>query len=141
MLKCAETGEHPPSNERGKFRGPHLTCLDTQWCPILYDPMDYSPPDSSVHGIFQARILEWVAISFSINYLGRGLIHMIFVKIYLNATFKAYLMENKINFYVFFIGYYYSFQLPTLLSSLFGDTDNQIIKAYELLISIYFPII
>ena len=66
---------------------------------------------------------------------------MIFVKIYLNATFKAYLMENKINFYVFFIGYYYSFQLPTLLSSLFGDTDNQIIKAYELLISIYFPII
>ena len=30
-----------------------------------YDPMDCSPPDSSVHGIFQARILEWVAISFS----------------------------------------------------------------------------
>ena len=31
----------------------------------LSDPMDYSLPDSSVHGIFQARILEWVAISFS----------------------------------------------------------------------------
>ena len=29
------------------------------------DPMDYSPPGSSFHGIFQARILEWVAISFS----------------------------------------------------------------------------
>ena len=29
------------------------------------DPMDCSPPDSSVHGILQARILEWVAISFS----------------------------------------------------------------------------
>ena len=29
----------------------------------LCNPMDYSPPDSSVHGIFQARILEWVAIS------------------------------------------------------------------------------
>ena len=28
----------------------------------LYDPMDYSPPDSSVHGIFQAKILEWVAM-------------------------------------------------------------------------------
>ena len=28
-------------------------------------PMDYSPPGFSVHGIFQARILEWVAISFS----------------------------------------------------------------------------
>ena len=30
-----------------------------------YDPMDYSPPGSSVHEISQARILEWVAISFS----------------------------------------------------------------------------
>ena len=36
-----------------------------QSCPTLCDPMDCSPPDSSVHGIFQARILEWVAISFS----------------------------------------------------------------------------
>jgi len=33
--------------------------------PTLCDPMDYSPPASSVHGIFQAKILEWVAISFS----------------------------------------------------------------------------
>ena len=36
-----------------------------QSCPILCDPMDYSLPGFSVHGIFQARILEWVAISFS----------------------------------------------------------------------------
>jgi len=34
-------------------------------CPSLCDLMDYSPPVSSVHGIFQARILEWVAISSS----------------------------------------------------------------------------
>ena len=33
-----------------------------QMCPILCDPMDYSPPGSSVYGILQARILEWVAI-------------------------------------------------------------------------------
>ena len=33
-------------------------------CPTLCDPMDCSPPGSSVHGIFQARILKWVAISF-----------------------------------------------------------------------------
>ena len=33
--------------------------------PTLYDLMDCSPPGSSVHGISQARILEWVAISFS----------------------------------------------------------------------------
>ena len=33
-------------------------------CPTLWDPMDHSPPDSSVQGILQARILEWVAIPF-----------------------------------------------------------------------------
>ena len=36
-----------------------------QSCPILCNPMDCSPPGSSVHGILQARILEWVALSFS----------------------------------------------------------------------------
>ena len=36
-----------------------------QLCPTLSGPMDCSPPGSSVHGIFQARILEWVAIAFS----------------------------------------------------------------------------
>ena len=34
-------------------------------CLTLCDPVDCSPPGSSVHGILQARILEWVAISFS----------------------------------------------------------------------------
>ena len=42
-----------------------MTCSGIQSCPTLCDPMDYSPPSSSVHGILQARILEWVAISFS----------------------------------------------------------------------------
>ena len=36
-----------------------------QLCPTLSDPMDCSPPGSSVHGIFQARVLEWGAIAFS----------------------------------------------------------------------------
>ena len=36
-----------------------------QLCPTLCDPMDCRLPGSSVHGIFRARILEWVAISFS----------------------------------------------------------------------------
>ena len=36
-----------------------------QWCPSLCNPMDCSLPGSSVHGIFQAKILEWVAIAFS----------------------------------------------------------------------------
>ena len=39
--------------------------LVTQACPTLCHPMDCSPPGSSVHGILQARILEWVAIPFS----------------------------------------------------------------------------
>ena len=37
----------------------------TQLCPTLRDPMDFSLPGSSVHGIFQVTILEWAAISFS----------------------------------------------------------------------------
>ena len=37
----------------------------TQSCPTLCDPVDCSPPSSSIHGILQARILEWVAIFFS----------------------------------------------------------------------------
>ena len=37
----------------------------TQSCPTLCGPMNCSPPGSSVHGIFLARILEWIAISFS----------------------------------------------------------------------------
>ena len=36
-----------------------------QSCLTLCDPMDFSLPGSSVHGIFQARVLEWVAIAFS----------------------------------------------------------------------------
>ena len=46
-------------------------CITVKWsevaqsCPTLGDPMDRSLPDSSVHGIFQAVVLEWIAILFS----------------------------------------------------------------------------
>ena len=40
-------------------------CLVTQLCLTVCNPLDYSLPGFSVHGIFQARILEWVATSFS----------------------------------------------------------------------------
>ena len=40
-------------------------CLVIKLCPVLCNPVEYSPPGSSVHGIFQARILGWVAISYS----------------------------------------------------------------------------
>jgi len=39
--------------------------VHTQRCPTLCEPMDYSLPGSSVYGILQARILEWVAVPFS----------------------------------------------------------------------------
>ena len=48
---------------QGYSEGCH--CLVAKSCPILCNPMDYSQPGSSLHGISQARILEQVAISFS----------------------------------------------------------------------------
>ena len=44
---------------------PECAAKSLQSCPTLCDPIDSSPPGSSVHGIFQARILEWGAIAFS----------------------------------------------------------------------------
>ena len=66
----------PPWDSPGKNTGMHchflLQCVKvkserevTQSCPTLSYPMDWSLPGSSVHGIFQARVLEWVAIAFS----------------------------------------------------------------------------
>ena len=46
------------------FQQPVL-CSVAQSCPTLCDPMDCSPPSYSVHGILQARLLEWVAYPFS----------------------------------------------------------------------------
>ena len=43
----------------------YVCVLGPQSCSTVCDPFDHSPPGSSVHGIFQARILEWVAIPFS----------------------------------------------------------------------------
>ena len=43
-------------------------CVPTQLCPTLWDAMDWSQPGSSVHGVSQERILEWVAISYSREY-------------------------------------------------------------------------
>ena len=47
--------------------------LVVQLCPTLCNPMDYSQPGSSVHGIFQSKILEWVTISFSRCILDPGI--------------------------------------------------------------------
>ena len=52
----------------------------TQSWLTLSDPMDSSLPGSSVHGIFQARVLEWVAIAFSVTLLTK--VHIIKVMIF-----------------------------------------------------------
>ena len=52
--------------ELSKYLVHMYICVLVTWsCRTLCNPMDYSPPGSSVHGIFQARVLEWVAISSS----------------------------------------------------------------------------
>ena len=47
----------------------HAAAKSLQSCPTLCDPIDGSPPGSTIPGILQARTLEWVAISFSHNAL------------------------------------------------------------------------
>ena len=47
------------------FTSIDVCCLSAKSCPTLCKPLDCSPPGSSVYGISQARILEWVTISFS----------------------------------------------------------------------------
>ena len=54
-----------------------------QSCPTLREPMDCSPPGSSVHGIFQARVLEWGAIVLYISS---------FISVFLGSTYKQYHM-------------------------------------------------
>ena len=63
---CTSTAEGTSSTPGQGTKIPYDTVVVvTQPCLTLCDPMDWSPPGSSVHGIFQARILEWVAIPFS----------------------------------------------------------------------------
>ena len=55
--------------------GYHCCCSVTKWWLTFCDPMECSMPGSSVHGISQARILEWVAISFPDQGSNSSLLH------------------------------------------------------------------
>ena len=57
---------------RDSIPGCMLCAKSLQSCLTLCDPMDWSPPDSSVCGILQARIPEWIAISYSWKLQVRG---------------------------------------------------------------------
>ena len=58
-----------------------------QSCLTLSDPMDCSIPGSSVHGIFQARVLEWVAIAFSLVIIAEINFYKSFLSGMCNHTF------------------------------------------------------
>ena len=64
-------------------------CEVAHLCPTLSDPMDHSPPGSSIHGIFQARVLEWGTIAFSVN------IKILICK--MGIIIATYLTEHYIN--------------------------------------------
>ena len=60
------TGKKIPQINHQKHRLQGCVCLGMYWsCPTLCHHVEYRPPDSSGHGIFQVRILEWVAVSYS----------------------------------------------------------------------------
>ena len=63
------------NNPKGKSKKENCwsQAKDTQLYPTLCNPMDYGLPGSSVHGIFQARILEQVVISYSLGFYMQGL--------------------------------------------------------------------
>ena len=67
-----------------------------QSCLTLCDPIDGSPPYSSVHGILQARTLEWVAIAFSVPSLQppRFLTLLFFATSYLTLRLNALFFQN-----------------------------------------------
>ena len=93
-----------------------------QLCPTLWDPMDCSLPGSSIHGIFQARVLEWGAIAFfvcittcllfldtiHIAHCHHSLLHYISLKM----LFSDYKIDKEIlrclkMFYLLYFGIYY----------------------------------
>ena len=79
-----------------------------QSCPTLCNPMDCSLPDSSVHGIFQARVLEWVAFAFSVGYL--------------EVCFL-----NSMCFFFFFYSFFFLMSVAKGLSILFIFSKNQLL--------------
>ena len=62
LLSYQDTKDENKKSQQFKNSG---ACMHAQSRPTLCDPMDRSPPGFSVHGILQARILEWVAMSSS----------------------------------------------------------------------------
>ena len=67
-----------------------------QLCPTLHDPMDCSLPGSSVHGIFQARVLEWGAIAFSVRRHSPAC--LLYLQGWHNLTYLVSIIDSKYNY-------------------------------------------
>ena len=90
-----------------------ICCLVTQLCQTLCEPMNCNPPGSSVHGISQARILKWVAISFSkgsfwprnrtlISCIGRWIHIMSNQAVHMQTAFNARMVSPHVSAYTHF---------------------------------------
>ena len=69
-----------------------------QSCPTFSDPMDCSLPGSSVHGIFQARVLEWGAIAFS-AYKSKLLLFSVFC-LFFNLCYLFFILHIGTSHYI-----------------------------------------
>ena len=102
-----------------------------QLCPTPSDPIDCSPPGSSVHGIFQARVLEWVATAFS--------------KIYICILFSISLIllllmdSPKLKDYYAILHQYQKIQFFHILPSLPRDVILQLTACHVFIGVIFFP--
>ena len=65
-----------------------------QSCLTLSNPMDCSPPGSSIHGIFQARVLEWVDIAFSGSFL---VIYFIYNSMYMSVPISQFIPSPSLS--------------------------------------------
>ena len=104
LCATTETAAHQAPPALGFSRQEHCSGLPfpspmhesesevTQSCPTLCNPMDCSPPGSSVHGIFQARVLERGAIAFSGRLYRHPLIEVIHIPM---ATYSRHFHLNK----------------------------------------------
>ena len=120
------------------LEGPELTqfecaCSVAQLCPTVCHPMDCSLPESSVHGIFQARILEWVAIfSSRVSSGPRYQTHIALSLFFLHFILFIYLFYFLTLLYCigFAIYQHESWIKPTSLASLASSKKNININSY-----------
>ena len=78
------------------FTAAAAAAAELQSCPTLRDPIDGSPPGSTIPGILQARTLEWVAMSFS-SLVTREIQIKITIRYHFTATRMAIIQQQKTN--------------------------------------------